>query len=56
MDVFIGLTFSHDLDFAGSVKLQTGRITKLLAVHQGKIKGKKQLRRPNMFPSFSQLL
>ena len=54
MSAFIGLTFSHNLDFAGSVKLQTGRITKLLAVHQRKVKEKRQLRRPNMFPSFSQ--
>ena len=54
MDVFIGLTFSHDLDFAGSVKLQTGRITKLLAVHRRKVKEKRQLRRPNMVPSSSQ--
>ena len=54
MDAFIGLTFSHNLDFAGSVKLQTGRITKLLAVHQRKVKEKRQLRRPNLFPSFSQ--
>ena len=33
----------HKCNFAGSVKLQTGRITKLLAMHHGKVKEKRQL-------------